>query len=320
MSTREHRFTVDDACAGLRFDQALAVTLDDYSRAVLKRWIDNGQAQLNGATVKPRTRVSCGDTVTVKATLAADTSLAAQDVAYGVVHVDHACVVVDKPAGVVVHPGAGNPDGTLVNGLVARWPELRALPRAGLVHRIDKDTSGLLLAARTPGAFQALTRAMAARRIARRYLAVVNGRLIAGGTVDTPVGRDPNQRTRMRAGSGRPAVTHYRVHQRFRGHTLLDVSLETGRTHQIRVHMASIGHALVGDSRYGARPAPPAGADDAVVAALRTFPRQALHATALTFKHPASGEEMTFDSAMPADLANLCGLLAADAAAHHEAG
>ncbi|MGE3849473.1 MAG: RluA family pseudouridine synthase, partial [Gammaproteobacteria bacterium] len=201
--------------------------------------------------------------------------------------------------------------------LLARFPELAALPRAGLVHRIDKDTSGLLIAARTPAAFQRLVRALARRRIHRHYLAVVNGLLVAGGTVDMPIGRDPVQRTRMRVmDGGREAVTHFRVAERFRAHCLLEVELETGRTHQIRVHLAWRGHPLVGDSRYGARPHLPPQADEALRAALKDFGRQALHAWQLELDHPLDGEPLAFEAPPPADFLALVAALAADRDAH----
>ena len=232
------------------------------------------------------------------------------------VYADDALLVINKPAGLVVHPGAGNPDHTLVNGLLAECPELEALPRAGLVHRIDKDTSGLLLVARQPQSFQQLVRLLARRQISRYYETVVTGLLIAGGSIDQPIGRDPRHRTRMRVvAGGRQAVTHYRVLERFRAHCLLGVELETGRTHQIRVHLAHAGHPLVGDHRYGARPRPPRGASQALLEILGQFPRQALHAAQLSFEHPISGESLVFEAPRPADFEALVQALAADLAA-----
>jgi len=317
LHTERHALCVPPELDGLRFDQALARLLPQYSRSALKQWIEAGQAALNDAPVRPRERVHTGDQVAVTAALAADDTLAPQRVAFRVALLDAAFVVVDKPPGVVVHPGAGNRDRTLVNGLIDRFPELAVLPRAGLVHRIDKDTSGLLLVARTPASYQALVRAMADRRIARTYEAVVTGVLVAGGTIDAPIARDPRQRTRMCVSEGgRPAVTHYRVSARYRAHSLLEVSLETGRTHQIRVHLASRNHPLVGDARYGARPRPPRGADAALVTLLQGFPRQALHAARLAFEHPACGAPMVVESPRPPDLDTLIEALAADAARH----
>ncbi len=303
---------------GLRLDQALARVLTQYSRSLIKQWIDSGQVTRGGVALKPRTAARAGEVIEVIATLDAAGELAAQAVDFALAYIDEHVIVVDKPVGLVVHPGAGNPDHTLVNGLIERFPELAALPRAGLVHRIDKDTSGLLVAARTPGAFQTLVRALARRDIHRHYLAVVNGVLVAGGTIDAAIARDPQQRTRMRVMSGgREAVTHYRVTQRYRAHSLLEVELETGRTHQIRVHLAWRGYPLVGDSRYGGRPHLPPAAAPILREALQHFPRQALHAWRLAFNHPLDDTPLEFESPMPADLENLLAALAADLAAHH---
>ncbi|MCB1745872.1 MAG: 23S rRNA pseudouridine(1911/1915/1917) synthase RluD [Gammaproteobacteria bacterium] len=314
--TEQHALEVPPELDGARFDQALAQLLRQYSRTLLKGWIEAGAATLNARPARPRDRVHAGDRVAVTATLETDERLAPQAVPYAVVFADDDLIVIDKPAGLVVHPGAGNRDHTLVNGLVAAWPELGRLPRAGLVHRIDKDTSGLLLVARRPASFQALVRAMAARRVERTYHAVVRGVLVAGGTIEAPIRRDPRQRTRMAVGEGgRAAVTHYRVLERYRAHTLLEVHLETGRTHQIRVHMAWRGHALVGDPVYGGRARAVAGATPALAAALAGFQRQALHATALAFDHPADGRRLGFTSAHPADFAALLVALGQDLAA-----
>ncbi len=315
--SQHHELTVPEEFDGARLDQALAGLLAQYSRSALKHWIEAGDAALNGAPARPRARVRSGDRVSVTATLDAAEAHLPQAVRYDVLHSDDDLVVVDKPAGVVVHPGAGNRDRTLVNGLIARFPELSALPRAGLVHRIDKDTSGVLLVARNPASYQALVRAMAAREIARTYDAIVTGVLVAGGVVDQPIGRDPRQRTRMRVvAAGRPATTHYRIDARYRAHTRLAVTLETGRTHQIRVHMAWLGHPLVGDARYGARPRPPRDATPALRELLQGFPRQALHAARLALRHPVSGAALAFRAPTPPDLAALAAALAEDAELH----
>lgn len=314
-ASERHHLTVPAELEGKRFDQALAQLLPQHSRAVIKSWIEQGHAVLNGNPARPRAAVRAGDRVDVAVTLSAPAGLVAQEVPFTLRYGDEHLLVVDKPAGVVVHPGAGNRDLTLVNGLIERFPELALLPRAGLIHRIDKDTSGLLLVARRPASFQALIRAMAARQIARTYEAVVSGVLIAGGTIDAPIGRDPLQRTRMRVvQAGRPAVTHYRVLARYRAHTRLELRLETGRTHQIRVHMAWHGHPLVGDPRYAGRPRPPRGAAAALREALEAFPRQALHAAALSFLHPAGAHTVTVEAPRPDDLARLIAVLEADTA------
>ena len=222
--------------------------------------------------------------------------------------------MIAKPAGLVVHPGAGNARHTLQNALLGRDPTLAALPRAGIVHRLDKDTSGLLVVARTPRAQTALSRQLLARAVARDYLAVCVGVMTGGGTVDEPIGRHRSDRLRMAIRSdGRPARTHYRVLERFRGHTYLRVKLDTGRTHQIRVHLAHLKHPLVGDPVYGGRLARPRGSGEALIAALRGFKRQALHAAALAFDHPVSGERLSFEAPLPADFTALLAALRADA-------
>ncbi len=311
---RHHRIEISEAEAGLRLDAALARRFTEYSRSALKAWIDAGRATLNDAACRPRDPVQAGDEVAFTAVLDGGSELVAQAVTFTVVHADAHCIVIDKPAGIVVHPGAGNPDATLANGLVHRFPELAALPRAGLIHRLDKDTSGLLIVARTSAAYQALSRAMAARQISRHYAAIVNGRIISGGSIDAPIGRDPIKRTRMSVrNGGRDALTHYRVADRYRAHTRLDVQLETGRTHQIRVHMAYIGHPLLGDTTYGARVVLPSAPGDELDRCVRGFARPALHARRLEFEHPDSGEACEFHSDWPDDFTELVGALAADA-------
>jgi 23S rRNA pseudouridine1911/1915/1917 synthase len=237
--------------------------------------------------------------------------VAAQAVAFRILYEDESLLVVDKPAGLVVHPGAGNPDGTLENGLRRHEPALAALPRSGLLHRLDKDTSGLVLVAKTLPALTHLTRALQERRITREYRALVNGCMTAGGTVEEPIGRHPVHRTRMAVHvGGRPAVTHYRVLGRLPAHTWIAVRLETGRTHQIRVHLAHIGFPIVGDPDYGGRPRLPPGATPEVIARLRAFRRQALHAWGLSFAHPVSGEPLEFTAPVPEDLREILRALA----------
>jgi len=315
-TTASHRATVPAELAGKRLDQALAILFDDYSRTLLTAWIREGRVRLNDRPCKPRETVSAGDVVAVEAHLAASDETVPEALDFGVVLEERECIVVDKPAGLVVHPGAGNRSHTLVNGLLHRWPELAALPRAGLIHRLDKDTSGLLVVARTPRAFQTLTALLAAREIHRSYQAVVHGIVVAGGTVEAAIARDRQQRTRMRViEGGREAVTHYRVLRKFRAHTLLDVQLETGRTHQIRVHMQYIGSPIVGDPDYGTRRRLPAGATPALTAALNSLQRQALHACRLEFPQPGGRKLLTAHSPLPPDLAALVDALAADQAA-----
>lgn len=298
----------------MRLDQALARSFGDYSRTSIKNWIEEGMVTLNlDCARRPSLKVRLGDTIKLLATLNASESIKPQKVKFGVIHRDESFIVIDKPPGLVVHPGAGNPDGTLVNGLLEVFPELEALPRAGLVHRIDKLTSGLLLVARTPSSYQQLVRAMARRDIARTYDGIVNGVLVGGGTIDAAVARDPTQRTRMCiAKSGRKAVTHYRVKKRFRAHTLVEFKLETGRTHQIRVHMSSLRYPIVGDIRYGGRRLLPSTPSDKLVTALDSFARHALHARRLIFIHPSRNEQVSFESPVPRDVAELIRALETD--------
>lgn len=301
--------------AGQRLDQALAALLPDHSRSRLKSWIEAGEVLVDGSPRRPRDKVMGGERVAITATLAEETRAAPQDIALAVVHEDRHVLVVDKPAGLVVHPGAGNPDHTLQNALLARDPKLALLPRAGIVHRLDKDTSGLLVVARTLAAHTALVRMLEERDIHREYEAVCRGVMTAGGTVDAPIARHPTDRVRMAVRQGgRESVTHYRVIRRFRAHTHVRVQLETGRTHQIRVHLAHAGFPIVGDRVYGGRLAFPRGASDALREALRNFPRQALHAARLEFAHPVSGKAVSCVAPLPADMQELLRVLEADAA------
>jgi 23S rRNA pseudouridine1911/1915/1917 synthase len=313
---RCHDITLDPALAGLRLDLALARALPQYSRARIQAWIAAGSVTIAGVPVRARDRVLGGERVAVRGALESATDAAAQAMRLVVVYEDEALLVIDKPAGLVVHPGAGNREGTLMNGLLAHDAALARVPRAGLVHRLDKDTSGLMVVARTPEAHAALVAALAARDISREYLAVCTGAMTGGGTVDQPIGRHRSARTRMAVrADGREAVTHFRIAERFAAHTLLRVTLETGRTHQIRVHLAHIGHPIVGDPVYGGRRRLPRGATPALREALEAFRRQALHAAHLAFAHPVSGDEVEFEAPPPADLQRLLRALRADRAA-----
>lgn len=312
------RFTVPEELAGQRFDVALAALAGGYSRGRLQRWIREGRATVESRTRRPRDPVQAGDRIELRppAEDAPDAGGAAWPAELAVRYEDEALLVIDKPAGMVVHPGPGHPGRTLVNALLHRDPALASLPRAGLVHRLDKDTSGLLVVARTLTAHKSLVEQMSGRAVGREYLAVVRGRVIAGGVVDAPIGRHPTHRTRMAVThrNARPAVTHYRVAARYRAHTALSVRLETGRTHQVRVHLAHRGFPLVGDPDYGGRPVLPAGAAPALREALAGFRRQALHAARLTLAHPVTGRECVWTAEPPADLRELLAALEADAA------
>ena len=314
-STLEINLTIPAERAGQRLDQALAELLPDYSRSRLKGWIESGEIRVDGLVRRPRDKVSGGESVAVAATLPEEARAQPQAIPLALVHQDRDLFVVDKPAGLVVHPGAGNPDQTLQNALLALDPGLAALPRAGIVHRLDKDTSGLLVVARTLPAHTRLVRMLEEREIHREYEAVCRGVMTAGGTVDAPIDRHPTDRVRMAVRQGgRESVTHYRVIKRFRAHTHVRVQLETGRTHQIRVHLAHAGYPIVGDRVYGGRLLLPKGASAELVAALRAFPRQALHAARLEFAHPLTGKAVECRAPLPADMKELLAVLARDAA------
>ncbi|MGD9584722.1 MAG: 23S rRNA pseudouridine(1911/1915/1917) synthase RluD [Lysobacterales bacterium] len=299
--------------SGKRFDQTLAELFPQFSRSRLTGWIREGLATRNGETARPRDPVRINDRLELRVTLPDQIDDAAEAIALDIVYQDADVLVVNKPAGLVVHPGAGNASGTLVNALLHFDPALRAVPRAGIVHRLDKDTSGLLVVARNVEAHAALVAQLAERSISRRYLAVVVGEVIAGATIDAPIDRNPRDRLRMAVREeGREAVTHYRVAERFRAHTLLSCQLETGRTHQIRVHLASIRRPIVGDPLYGGGLKLPKAASAELSAALRGFRRQALHAEQLEFIHPRSGKPIANSAPLPDDMQSLLAALRAD--------
>jgi 23S rRNA pseudouridine1911/1915/1917 synthase len=295
---------VPDEYAGLRLDQALAKLLPDYSRSRLQEWIATGQVLLDGAAATTRQKVHGGESVAVTPQAhPGEQPHQAENIALDIVFEDDSILVINKPAGLVVHPGSGNWEGTLLNALLHHAPQLGDIPRAGIVHRLDKDTSGLLVVAKTLTAQTALVRQLQARTVKREYDALVYGEVARNSRVDAPIGRHPTQRTKMAVvESGKPAVTHYEIAERFPGCTLLRCRLETGRTHQIRVHLASIQHPLVGDHTYlrGAQKCPPALRE-----LLTAFPRQALHAARLGLTHPASGEQMEWSAALPEDMVQL---------------
>jgi 23S rRNA pseudouridine1911/1915/1917 synthase len=292
--------------SGLRLDQALARLLPDYSRSRLQDWVKRALVRVDGASAAPKDKVWGGERIEVRAEAGPEArAFAAQAIALAIVHEDDHILVIDKPAGLVVHPGSGNPDSTLLNALLHHAPALAALPRAGIVHRLDKDTSGLLVVAKTLAAQTSLVRQLQAHTVRREYLAVVIGKPKATGKVEATIGRHPVARTKMAVvARGKAAITHYRVLRAGHGWSLVECRLETGRTHQIRVHMHSIGHPLIGDPVYGS-----ARLERALPEAARHFRRQALHAARLALVHPASGEAIAFESPLPADLQELLAAL-----------
>lgn len=311
----QHQDIVPETCLGKRLDQTIAQMFPDYSRSRLKDWILDGSVRVNGEVVtKAREKMLGGETIDINADVETEVHYKAQNIPLNIVYEDDDILVINKPAGLVVHPGAGNPDGTLLNALLHHCPEQDKLPRAGIVHRLDKDTTGLMVVAKSIPAQTNLVESLQAREITREYEAIANGVMTAGGVVDAAIGRHSTKRTHMAVTiSGRPSVTHYRVIEKFRLHTRLRLRLETGRTHQIRVHMAHIAHPLVGDPVYGGRPRPPKGASVELRDLIRGFKRQALHAAMLSLYHPITGELMTWHAPVPDDMVEVANALKVDA-------
>ncbi|HBO23707.1 23S rRNA pseudouridine(1911/1915/1917) synthase RluD [Providencia sp.] len=312
--------TIAESQLGQRLDQALAELFPDYSRSRIKEWILADRVQVNGKVInKPKEKVLGGEQILVDALIEEDKRWEPQDIPLDVVYEDDDILVINKPRGLVVHPGAGNPDGTILNALLYRYPEIADVPRAGIVHRLDKDTTGLMVVAKTVPAQTHLVEALQLREITREYEAVAVGRMTAGGMVEEPISRHPTKRTHMAVHPmGKPAITHYRVMEHFRAHTRLRLRLETGRTHQIRVHMAHINHPLIGDALYGGRPRPLKGATDEFLEVMRGFDRQALHATMLRLFHPISGIQMEWHAPLPDDMVKLIDALKADTKLHKD--
>jgi 23S rRNA pseudouridine1911/1915/1917 synthase len=297
---------VPDEMVGMRLDQVLAEIFPDYSRSKLQTWIKVGRVQVDGNTRKAKDRLDGGEIIMLDAEAEKVVETVAEDIPLDIIFEDEALIIINKPAGLVVHPGVGNWSGTMQSALLYYDQTLETLPRAGIVHRIDKDTSGLLMIAKTLAAHNSLVEQLQARTIHREYLAITKGRMTAGGTIDEPIGRHPSDRLRFAVREqGKDAMTHYRVKERFTRHTLIQVKLETGRTHQIRVHMAHIRYPLVGDPLYGGRFQLPAGCSDELIEVLRGFKRQALHAEKLGLIHPLSGEYRQWQIAMPNDMRTL---------------
>ncbi|HCF2315933.1 23S rRNA pseudouridine(1911/1915/1917) synthase RluD [Pseudomonas aeruginosa] len=298
---------------GQRLDQIAAQLFPEHSRSRLAGWIKDGRLTVDGAVLRPRDIVHSGAQLVLEAEQEAQGEWLAQDIELEIVYEDEHILVIDKPAGLVVHPAAGHQDGTLLNALLYHVPDIANVPRAGIVHRLDKDTTGLMVVAKTLEAHTKLVTQLQARSVSRIYEAIVIGVITSGGTIDAPIGRHGVQRQKMAVvDAGKVAVSHYRVLERFRAHTHTRVKLETGRTHQIRVHMSHIGYPLVGDPVYGGRFRIPPVASQTLVQTLREFPRQALHARFLELDHPATGVRMKWESPLPEDFLWLLSLLRQD--------
>lgn len=308
---------VSDTHRGQRLDQVAAELFSDFSRAKLQQWIKEGALTVNGKIVKVRDKMMGGEQLLLQAETEIQTDHQAEAISLDLIYEDEHLLVINKPAGLVVHPGAGNWSGTLLNALLHHDPGLEQIPRAGIVHRLDKETTGLMVVARTLKAHTALVEQLRLREVRRDYLAIVCGVVTAGGVVDAPLGRHPVQRKKRAvsmAQDAKPAVTHYRVEKRYRSHTLVTCSLETGRTHQIRVHMAHVGFPLMGDPVYGGRLKLPRGASPALITAIQQFKRQALHAWRLGLVHPESFDDMEWEVPLPADMEAMLVILQEDKA------
>ena len=301
---------VEPGFSGQRLDQVAVELFPGYSRARLQQWIRNGALTVDGNEAKPSQRLAGGENLRIFAEPEADGEVAPQDLPLEVVYADQHILLINKPADFVVHPAAGNPDGTLQNALLHFDPDLAAIPRAGIVHRLDKDTTGIMVVARSLKAHANLISQLQERRMGRIYETVVHGTVAQGGTVDAPIGRNPHDRKRMAVvESGKPAVSHYRILDSYRHFTHLEVRLESGRTHQIRVHMQHIGQPLVGDALYGRKLQAGKDLPAAVTGAVKAFPRQALHARTLRLIHPDTLLEQEFHAPLPGDLSDLLAVL-----------
>ncbi|MBA5248183.1 MAG: 23S rRNA pseudouridine(1911/1915/1917) synthase RluD [Gammaproteobacteria bacterium] len=303
---------IPDRLIGQRIDSALATMLPDYSRSKITAWVKAGNAFIKGSAFKPKDKVLGGEIVALEIKKEKTNDWVGEDIPIDVIYEDEDIIVVNKPVGLVTHPGAGNWTGTLANALLYFDPSLAKLDRAGIVHRLDKNTSGLMVVARSELAQKNLVEQLQAHRVDREYSAIVYGHMISGGTVEAPIGRDPKDRIKqavVEEGEGKEATTHYRVIERFAHHTHIKAILETGRTHQIRVHMSHIGHPLLADPMYGGKIRFPKKADEVLKDALKGFKRQALHSKKLTLIHPITEEKMSWKAPLPQDMRDILDVL-----------
>ena len=305
---------IPEEMSGKRLDQALAKLLPEHSRARLQGWIRDGYVLIDKKLMRPRDKIQGGEQVEIRAEIEVQISASPENIPLQIVFEDEYLIIINKPAGLIVHPGAGNPQHTLMNALLHHDQKLEQVPRAGIVHRLDKDTSGLLVIARTPQSHTSLVKQLQTRDMHREYVTIVSGTMTAGGTIDQPIGRHPKHRTRMAiVKNGRTAITHYRIIRKYRHHTQLQVNLETGRTHQIRVHMTWHHHPIIGDPVYGTKKQLVKGMDSNLANIVTAFPRQALHARAIQLLHPHSDELMTWEAPIPEDITALIDSLELDA-------
>jgi len=305
---------IPEEMSGKRLDQALAKLLPEHSRARLQGWIRDGYVLIDKKKMRPRDKIQGGEQVEIQAEIEVQVSASPENIPLEIIFEDEYLIIINKPAGLIVHPGAGNPQHTLMNALLHHDQKLDQVPRAGIVHRLDKDTSGLLVIARTPQSHTSLVKQLQTRDMHREYVTIVSGVMTAGGTIDQPIGRHPKHRTRMAiVKNGRTAITHYRIIRKYRHHTQLQVNLETGRTHQIRVHMTWYHHPIIGDPVYGAKKQLVKGMDSNLANIVTAFPRQALHARAIQLLHPHSDELMTWEAPIPEDITELIDSLELDA-------
>ena len=305
-----HKAIAAPGLAGSRLDQVASTLFADYSRARLQKWIRSGELTVNGSCAKPTYKIAGNEVLRIDAEPELDDSVLPQAIGLDVIYSDKDLLIINKPVGLVVHPAAGNRDGTLQNALLHLDPGLAGLPRSGIVHRLDKDTSGVMVVARSLRAHTSLVNQLQARSMSRVYETICRGEMRGVATVDEPIGRHPRDRKRMAVvTAGRPSVTHFRILQAFKGFTHLEVSLETGRTHQIRVHLSHLGFPVVGDTVYGRNPRSVKGMSPELIGAVRQFPRQALHARSLKLQHPADEKQLEFHAPLPADMGQLLELL-----------